>query len=623
MKLKLQRAAICCLYLFATQSATGDSFRTVALSGQPAPGANPGENFGPFAFNDQFYGVTLNGQGRVAFRGNLTNTGLSNDSGLWSDGGGSLFLLAREGASAPDTEPDTLFASGLYTPIINDLGQTAFRGWLDYPPYGQNNDPAIWAQYGMGGLTLVAREHAPAPDTTSTYGDLITNIHFNNDGNLAFTAYLSGSGSDIGNRHGLWSSGHGSGLELIAFSGDPAPGTGAGVVFGTSNPFPPAGSVFQLAALNNRGQTAFSAGLLGPGVNSSNGGGIWSEQTDSGLSLVIRGGDPAPTVGANIVFSSFAQLRFNDNERTAFVAGLSGPSVTSANNGSVWKEADTGLTLVAREGDQAAGIDPTTSHANFTTIAFNAEDHVAFIGTLSGPSIDNQNNNAVWRERENGLDLIAREGSPAPGTTGLFGGLTGSNPSPFDYLVLNDRGQVALKGQLRGPGIDSTNDFGIWAQNADGVLTLIVREGDFIDVDDNPSIDDLRQVTALDFFTNPDNGSGDGTLFNNRGQLAFTARFSGGTSGIFVSNTVARLPGDFNDDGTVDAADYIVWRKTGSSSEDYNTWRANFGHTFFTGSGSGAIAYAEALLPAVPEPTASILLMFVTTSWCLQRPRTA
>lgn len=36
------------------------------------------------------------------------------------------------------------------------------------------------------------------------------------------------------------------------------------------------------------------------------------------------------------------------------------------------------------------------------------------------------------------------------------------------------------------------------------------------------------------------------------------------------------LPGDYNGDGTVDAADYVVWRRDGSVL-GYNTWRANFG----------------------------------------------
>jgi hypothetical protein len=59
-------------------------------------------------------------------------------------------------------------------------------------------------------------------------------------------------------------------------------------------------------------------------------------------------------------------------------------------------------------------------------------------------------------------------------------------------------------------------------------------------------------------------------------------------------------PGDFNNDGIVDAADYVVWRKTGGTQAEFNTWRAHFGAT-----NAGTAASAQS--PSVPEPTALIL----------------
>jgi hypothetical protein len=67
------------------------------------------------------------------------------------------------------------------------------------------------------------------------------------------------------------------------------------------------------------------------------------------------------------------------------------------------------------------------------------------------------------------------------------------------------------------------------------------------------------------------------------------------------------LPGDFNGDGKVDAADYVVWRKTDGTQPGYNEWRTNFGRT--SGSGAGQLA------GAVPEPAslaiAALGLLFV------------
>ncbi|HJQ78320.1 MAG TPA: hypothetical protein VJ828_00115 [Lacipirellulaceae bacterium] len=45
------------------------------------------------------------------------------------------------------------------------------------------------------------------------------------------------------------------------------------------------------------------------------------------------------------------------------------------------------------------------------------------------------------------------------------------------------------------------------------------------------------------------------------------------------------VDGDFNNDGIVDAADYVVWRKTIGSQTAYDAWRANFGSTGDTGTG--------------------------------------
>jgi hypothetical protein len=58
------------------------------------------------------------------------------------------------------------------------------------------------------------------------------------------------------------------------------------------------------------------------------------------------------------------------------------------------------------------------------------------------------------------------------------------------------------------------------------------------------------------------------------------------------------LQGDFNSSGTVDAADYAVWRKTLGDDASYNLWRTNFGAT------GGGIGSAH----AIPEPTAAGLV---------------
>jgi T5SS/PEP-CTERM-associated repeat protein len=65
------------------------------------------------------------------------------------------------------------------------------------------------------------------------------------------------------------------------------------------------------------------------------------------------------------------------------------------------------------------------------------------------------------------------------------------------------------------------------------------------------------------------------------------------------------IEGDFNSDGVVNGADYVVWRKTGGTQAQFNAWRANFGRTAGGGSGSGGDSPSQ--LNRVPEPSAILL----------------
>jgi T5SS/PEP-CTERM-associated repeat protein len=89
------------------------------------------------------------------------------------------------------------------------------------------------------------------------------------------------------------------------------------------------------------------------------------------------------------------------------------------------------------------------------------------------------------------------------------------------------------------------------------------------------------------------------------------------TTGVISVATAPGLPGDYNDDGKVDAADYVVWRKNEGTmtplpndphggtigAQQFNTWRANFGNM----AGSGSFADADV---AVPEPAAAFSMLF-------------
>lgn len=99
--------------------------------------------------------------------------------------------------------------------------------------------------------------------------------------------------------------------------------------------------------------------------------------------------------------------------------------------------------------------------------------------------------------------------------------------------------------------------------------------------------------------------------------------------------TLAVAAADFNRDGIVDAADYIVWRNTRNNSvtpyagadgngdglvndADYAIWRANLGNVRGTTTALGPGGITPAV---VPEPTASMLLV-VSSIVCFLRRKT-
>lgn len=117
-----------------------------------------------------------------------------------------------------------------------------------------------------------------------------------------------------------------------------------------------------------------------------------------------------------------------------------------------------------------------------------------------------------------------------------------------------------------------------------------------------------------------------------------SAAFESDATGFRLATTAtpAAVAGDYNGNGVVDAADYVVWRDhLGTSfqltnevagmtpgtvtNEDYTAWRARFGNISGAGVGSGVSA------APVPEPTAMVFaILAAVTAACVRdrAPRT-
>jgi hypothetical protein len=413
------------------------------------------------------------------------------------------------------------------TPLLNGAGQTAFIGHLSGAGVTSANMRGIWSEGGGSGMALVARMGNPAPGTAASVsfsGFSFAAPVLNAAGQTAFFGSLTGTSA---NNEGIWSEGGGSGLALVVRKGDPAPGTAAGVSF----------SGFFDPVLNGGGQTAFTGFLTGSGVTSANNEGIWSEGGGSGLALVVRKGDPAPGTAAGVTFGGLHFPVLNDAGQTAFLGFLTGAGVAASNDSGIWSEGGgSGLALVARKGSQAPGTPVGVNFNGVSTPVLNGAGQTAFVGKLTGSSVTDTNAAGIWSEGGgSGLAMVARAGSQAPGMA------TGVNFSFFDTPVLNGAGQTAFRGNLTGEGVTGGNGRGIWATDLDGLVHLVAREGDIIDVSNDPLSPDPRTISSLWLIPGSGGEDGKATSFNDAGQLAFRARFTDGSEGIFVATFATPL----------------------------------------------------------------------------------
>jgi hypothetical protein len=179
--------------------------------------------------------------------------------------------------------------------------------------------------------------------------------------------------------------------------------------------------------------------------------------------------------------------------------------------------------------------------------------------------------------------------------------------------------------------LPTAKDGVIFRVNSDDGQRLLIdlnRDGDLLDVEDLVISDDVlsgphnvdsapinlaagNYMIEYGFFER--GGGAEGEVSVRIGLpfrlLGFDAAVAIGQSFDVIGGAAPAVNGDFNNNGVVDAADYVLWRNGGplqneggvtpgsATTEDFQTWRANFGKT--SGAGSAVAA-------GVPEATTLI-----------------
>jgi hypothetical protein len=485
----------------------------VAVTGEPAPGTG-GLSFGWIARGD------ISDSGIVAFIGAPDLT--TENHAIWVGTPGNLNLAVSSGDPAPERIAEEFYQFGPL--LVNANGDIWFGATLRYAgsitPGGVVG--GFWAGT-PGSLTSVAAPGDIAPGTQGlTFQDFAFAGNYTDSGGSAFGANVA---STSGSLPGLWVGSSGS-LELLALSGNPAPGTADLLYTGFADPI-----------VNNTGTEGFLASTVDPSLEY--GDGIWLAGS-TGVELLARSGELAPGTGGR----SFVSLVYGSLWGTAGYGGdltasdTAGPvlnpvgdvafngflapydPVTGIADEGIWLKDSIGLRLVTLIGDSAPGTSGLTFR-DFNHINLNALGQLAFDAALD--SGDQANDRGIWLGTPDNLGLLIREGDPAPGASGeAFANLV-MGPS------LNVLGEVAFYARL-----NESNSKGVWAGTA-GDLSLIAREGEALWV----RAGDYRTISSITPFEGAPSAHVGSRHFNEAGQLIFQVHFTDGTYGIFLASPVS------------------------------------------------------------------------------------
>lgn len=183
--------------------------------------------------------------------------------------------------------------------------------------------------------------------------------------------------------------------------------------------------------------------------------------------VAARGEVAAGMMGA--LFTTLGNPAMNEAGGVAFTGRFVGAGVDATNSQGIWADDQTGAQQLIVQSGTFAPSCGSAVFRKFSDPVYSGSNAVAFRGTLvqGTGGVTGSNDIGVWSSESGSLRLAAREGAPAPGCP------TGVTFSQFKQFALTDNNGVVMLAKVAGAGVDSTNDYGIWAGSG-----LVLREGD-------------------------------------------------------------------------------------------------------------------------------------------------
>ncbi len=308
-------------------------------------------------------------------------------------------------------------------------------------------------------------------------------------------------------------------VELVAENYGEAPGLPAGSVFGSR--------LFPFFDQNESGTILFG-GYTFPSLDdvpiegdpTSRVGGLWRKTPGQVASKVVATGDVLP--GTDMpVLRTYGQ-GINRSGDVAFIARLSDSELTDYLSHGIWVDSsETGLRNVLLGNQPMPGVSdefvvgPTNMGEAY--LSDNGDvtvyQHITNGDTYRG---------GIWQEGGDGLELVALEAAAASDAG------AGTRWRDISRPSMNSRGQLLFMADLElgVGGVTEFNDSGVWAQDHEGNVRLVMREGDTI-------VYGNKELVVSSVFFSEDRP------INNRGEILLTVGFTDMSEAIMLSRAVA------------------------------------------------------------------------------------
>lgn len=469
----------------------------------------------------------LNDAGQVSFRA-FGRVGSRVISGVLRTENQGLELVVQNNEPARGVFPSGNFTNvGTRAMAFGEDGGVAFHAFVEGSQL-ESFLTGVWVAPPGGSSTPILLAGMPAPGFSESRIRVVEDFTASGGrGSLAQGSFVldlemeQQGGFNLLNNSALFVGGPDGELTLAVQEGEAPDPSMVEVVFADG---------FSDLAISDSGEITFSS-LVRESIGGSRDRGIWSWDA-SGYQTLAQIGARAPGVEEGVAFGFFSDIQTNRRGRTAVLASLVGDGILfGENREGIWIENSEGqLELRVREGDSGPSDASPATLGRVGGVAWTDSGYFAFLSSLEGPAADEPVEQVILQGAdEEPITTIAVTGAPAPGVDDAVFRL-------FDPPVANAAGQVAFVGRLSGEDVTTSHDEGVWALDRDGRLLMLLREGDTVDVSDDPLVIDERTVAGFapaSSLLPPD------LSINELGQVLMHVRFTDNTTALLLSDSVA------------------------------------------------------------------------------------